>query len=1000
MKSDLTHKSLRFVGKMIRSAGMCVCALLLDFSGAGVLNAQTRPGVGNTIEGVVTDGESDLPLVGVVVSDEGNTVHTLTADDGSYVLQMGDGIRSLTYSILGYKTATVELGQDSRINVKMYPDVEVLDEIVVVGYGSQKKSDITGAVGSVSRDRIESSTVTDAAQMLQGSVPGLTVMTTSAGANPEGQSGLMLIRGRNSISASNDPLIILDGVPYNGSISDIPTTDIASIEVLKDASSAAIYGSRGSNGVILISTRTGEEGKMQIRYNGYFSVQTVANFPHIMDGQEYYDFKKYWSDDEDDPEGFLSDTELGVYADGSWKNWTWKDLITQTGWSTQHSVSASGGTKALKYNTSLSFLDTKGIVRNDQYKKLTFRLNLSANLTKWLTYTTSTQLSWADNSGATPKFVDVFNKSPLLRPFNDDGSINIVPDAGNEKRYNPIECDLYDDMNMSYKLSTNNSLKATFFKGFTYTLNTGVQYFSSTHNEYQGLNTGAMKSYNGWASMYDRVRQYYSIENILNFDREFGKHHLFVTLLYSFENARNNEKTVEGQGFPNDLLSWNGLPQAEKTTISLVDEKTVLLSQMARVNYSYDERYLFTATVRRDGYSGFGANNKWGVFPSVALGWNISNEGFFRQYNDIMNVFKLRLSYGMNGNQAISAFQTISRMTSSDYVSGSSLAVGYIPGTLGTPSLSWETTRAANVGIDFGFLDSRISGEINAYYNRTNDLLLERSISSVNGIESIYQNIGKTDNRGIELSIVSTNIQTRKFSWKTAFNIAYYKTRILDLYGNKESDIDNKWFIGEPVKANYDYYIIGVWQEDEAALAAKYGAQPGYAKYDDRNGNGVYDADDRQVIGSPEPDMTWSLNNTFSYGPFELSVYMYGATGMVKANPFYAKNMYISREYWSPDNPINTYWSTAKDANQYISAKSVTPDYFQNANYWRIKDVMLSYSLPKKAIGKIGLSNAKVYVTGKNLFTFTKYTGMDPELDEQRAKPLQREFIIGVNLTF
>ena len=268
MKSDLTHKSLRFVGKMILSAGMCICALLLDFSGAGVLNAQTRPGGGNTIEGVVTDGESDLPLVGVVVSDEGNTVHTLTADDGSYVLQTGDGVRSLTYSILGYKTATVELGQDSRINVKMYPDVEVLDEIVVVGYGSQKKSDITGAVGSVSRDRIESSTVTDAAQMLQGSVPGLTVMTTSAGANPEGQSGLMLIRGRNSISASNDPLIILDGVPYNGSISDIPTTDIASIEVLKDASSAAIYGSRGSNGVILISTRTGEEGKMQIRYNG------------------------------------------------------------------------------------------------------------------------------------------------------------------------------------------------------------------------------------------------------------------------------------------------------------------------------------------------------------------------------------------------------------------------------------------------------------------------------------------------------------------------------------------------------------------------------------------------------------------------------------------------------------------------------------------------------------------------------------------------------------
>ena len=977
---------------------MCIYALLAC-GGAVLLHAQASPAV--TVHGVVTDGETDFPLVGVVVSfGEGFSVHTITDDNGSWSLELPASSGDLMFSILGYKTATVAVGKDTEINVKMYPDVETLDEIVVVGYGSQKKSDITGAVGSVSKDRIESSSFTDVSQMLQGSVPGLTIMTTTAGANPEGQNGLMLIRGRNSISASNDPLIILDGVPYNGSISDIPTTDVASIEVLKDASSAAIYGSRGSNGVILITTRTGEEGKMSIRYNGYFSVQTVANFPHIMDGQEYYDFKKYWTDDEDDPEAFLSATELDVYNDGSYKDWTWKDLITRTGWSTQHSVSASGGTKSLRYNASLSFLDTKGIVINDQYKKLTFRVNLSADLTKWLTYTTNTQLSWADNSGATPKFVDVFNKSPLLRPFNEDGSINIMPDAGNEKRYNPIECLLYDDENITYKLSTNNSLKATFFKGFSYTLNTGVQYFYSYHNEYQGLNTGAMKSYNGWGSMYDRRRQYMSIENILNFDREFGKHHIYLTLLYSFENATNNEKTVEGQGFSSDLLSWWGIPSAEKITYTPVSEETSLISQMARLNYSYDERYLFTATVRRDGYSGFGANNKWGVFPSVAVGWNIANEDFFRPYNRIMNVFKLRLSYGMNGNQAISAFQTISRMSTSDYVNGGGLAVGYVPGTLGTPSLSWETTQAANIGIDFGFLDSRITGEINAYYNRTHDLLLERSISSVNGLDSIYENIGKTDNRGIEFSIVSTNIQKRKFSWKTAFNIAYYKTRILDLYGNGQSDIDNKWFIGYPVKVNYDYYITGVWQQDEAALAAKYGAQPGYAKYDDLNGNGVYDAGDRQVIGSPEPDMTWSLNNTFSYGPFDLSIYMYGAVGMVKANPFYAKNMYISREYWSPDNPINSYWSTDKNANQYISAKSVTPDYFQNANFWRIKDIMLSYTLPKKAIGKIGLSNAKVYITGKNLFTFTQYTGMDPELDQQRAKPLQREFIIGLNLTF
>lgn len=957
-----------------------------------------------TIKGIVTDADTDLPVAAVVCIADNSSNYTMTDDFGAYTIEVGSKTKTLTFSILGYQTVTVDLaketGKSNTVNVRLYIDSQSIEETVVVGYGSQKKSDITGAVGSVSRDRIQSSTVTDVAQMIQGSVPGLTVMTTEAGANPEGQSGLVLIRGRNSISASNEPLIILDGMPYNGSISDISPTDIESIEVLKDASSAAIYGSRGSNGVILINTRVGSEGKVSIRYNGYVSFQSVANFPHIMNGEEYYDYKKGWTDADEDPESVLSGTELEVYKDGSYKDWSWKDLITRNGLSTSHSISASGGTKAVKYNVSLSYLNTKGIVLNDQYEKLTFRANLSAALTKWLTISSNTQMSGSDNSGATPKFVDVFNKSPLLRPFNEDGSINITPDEGNEKRFNPIECLLYDDYNRQYKLSTNNSLKATPFKGFSYTLNTGVQYFNAVHNQYEGSNTGARKALRGWGQMYDRLKLYYSIENIVSYERDFGKHHLFLTALYSFENAKNNQKTIEGEDFSSDILSYNGIPSAGKTKITLYNETTSLISQMFRVNYSYDSRYLFTGTVRRDGYSGFGANNKWGVFPSVAVGWNISNEPFFSNAKNVMNNFKLRVSWGQNGNQAISAFQTISRMSESSTVDGGSLATGYVPSTLGTPSLSWETTQSTNIGIDFAFLDSRISGEFNIYDNHTKDLLLKRSISSVNGISSIYQNIGKTRNRGVELSLSSVNICTRKFSWKTSVNLTFQKSSIEDLYGDGRDDIDNKWFIGYPIKANYDYYIVGIWQEDEAALAAKYGAQPGYAKYDDLNGNGQYDPEDRQVLGSPEPNFTWSMNNSFIYGPFELSIYMYGANGMVKANPFYAKNMYILRDYWRPDNPNSSYWSTASDANQYIASKTISPSYYQKADFWRIKDIMLSYSLPKKAIRHIGMSQCKVSFTGKNLFTFTKYTGMDPELDEQRAKPLQREFIIGLNFTF
>lgn len=956
-----------------------------------------------TVKGFVTDATTRQPLIGVTCIVEGTQKGTTTGADGSFTLNLAPDIeKNISFSFIGYESQQVTWSGETELNIALVEMSTTMDEVIVVGYGAQKKSDITGAVGSVSKDRIDKMVSTDIAQIMQGSIPGLNVMTTAAGANPEGQSGLMLIRGRNSISASNDPLIVLDGIPYYGSISDVSPGDIASIEVLKDASSAAIYGSRGSNGVILINTRQGSEGKVTIRYEGYYAIQTVANFPHIMDGDEYYDYKKGWADDDDsDPDAHLNETERAVYADGSWRDWSWKELLTRTGYSTRHNVSASGGTKAVKYNVSLNYLRNKGTIINDQYQRAQFRANLTVNLAKWLTYTTNTMLTWTDNSGATPKFVDVFNKSPLLRPFNDDGSINITPDASNEKRFNPLECLLYDDYNASYKLSTNNSFKATLTKGLTYTLNTGIQFYDTEHNEYQGTNTGAMKSFHGWGKTSDKKKFAYSLENILNYERKFGRHCLFLTFVYSFEQNTNRTNALEGSDFPNDLLSYNGLAQAKQLTPFIEKTDTKLISQMFRANYTFDDRYLFTFTVRRDGYSGFGANNKWGVFPSVAVGWNLANESFFEKAKDVMNVFKLRFSWGRNGNQAISAFQTISTLGSADYVNGSNLAAGYVPNKLGTPDLTWETTDAMNLGVDFAFLNSRITGEFNVYRNNTHDLLLERSISAVNGLEKIYQNIGKTRNEGVEISLSSTNVRTKKFSWKTSLNLAFIRTKIREIYGDGKDDIDNKWFIGSPVKVNYDYYITGVWQLYEANLAALYGAKPGYAKYDDLNNNNTYDAGDRQIIGSPEPNITWSLNNQFTYGPFDLIVYLYGAGGMVKYNPFYAKNILVKHNYWTPDNPTDDYWSKDDgNANQYIASKSITPGKYEKASFWRVKDITLSYTLPSAMLSKIGVSQTKIYFSCKNPWTITDYTGMDPELDEQRAKPVQREFIFGLNLTF
>ncbi|HET9570258.1 MAG TPA: TonB-dependent receptor [Bacteroidales bacterium] len=955
------------------------------------------------VKGSVVDEATKEPIPGVTISVLGSRKGTMTDRNGNFSLTLTPGKdKEISFSFIGYQKLIYQWKQESVIAIMLSESVKSLDEVVVVGYGSQRKSDITGAVGSVAKDRIDNMVTTDIAQMIQGSVPGLTVMATAAGADPDGQSGVMLIRGRNSISASNSPLLVLDGIPYRGSISDISPSDVASIEVLKDASSSAIYGSRGSNGVILITTKKGMEGKTAVKYDGFYSIQNVANFPHIMNGAEYLAYKNNWTDFEDPDEALngLSDSERAVYQDGSWRDWTWRDLITQTGQSTRHNVSVSGGTKDIKFNISSSLLDTRGIVINDQYKRATTRANLSVKITKWLNMTTSNMLTWKDKSGAKPSFVDVFNKSPLMRPFNPDGSINIVPDASNEKRYNPIECLLYKDYNVGYSVSSNTSLIADVMKGLTYTLNADVQYSNGDHNQYQGLNTGAKKSVNGWAMMESELEYSYTMENILNYQRDFDKHHLFITALYSYEEGVSRERGQVGENFPNDLLSYWGMSQAGLVDNSYSNSKTALISQMFRANYSYDSRYLITGTVRRDGYSGFGANNKYGVFPSLALGWNIANEEFFKPCANIMNTFKLRLSYGENGNQAISAFQTISELGNNNYLNGSNLVAGYIPSSLGTPSLTWETTLARNIGIDFGFLNSRITGEFNIYQNDTRDLLLKRSISAVNGITSIFQNIGRTRNQGVEFALVTDNVRKKDFGWKSALNMTLIRTDIRDLYGDGRDDIDNNWFIGYPIKVNYDYYITGVWQKDEANIAAQYGAQPGYAKYDDKNNNGVYDAGDRQIIGSTEPNFTWSFNNIIDWKQFQLIVYLYGTTGVVKANPFFGKNYYVSQNFWTVNNPTNDCWSTDANANQYIAAKTITPTFFQKADFWRIKDVTLSYKLAKKPLAKIGFKEAKIYVTGKNLLTFTSYTGMDPELGDQRAIPLQREFIVGLNFTY
>lgn len=981
---------------------MCL-ALVILFTGMKVF-AQSG-NTGSAIKGVVLDGDTNEPLIGVNIKFKESETGTVTDLDGNFTLpiQKHAKIYKVVFSYIGYETKEISCSGKEALVIKLSQQSHMLDQVVVVGYGVQKKSDVTGSVATVSKDRIENTVTTDITQLLQGAVPGLNVMTRAAGSDPAA-GAVMLVRGRNSISANNDPLIILDGAPYYGSLSDIGTNEIESINILKDASSAAIYGARAAAGVILIETKKGVAGKLKVTFDGFYGIQKVANYPNLMNGDEYLEYKNNWSnDDANDEEAALSNFEREVYQSGSYKNWSWKDLLVKTGSTRNLKLGISGGSDNVRFNFTASYLGTDGIIINDEYQNLKSRLNVTSTINKYIKMGNTISWTYIDKSGAKPPFVDAFNKSPLAKPFNDDGTVNINP-TGDDNKINPLECLLYDDLNINYSLTVGNYLDIQIpkVKGLSYKLNTNIQYGAGKDYWYQGTNTKKSGAFGGEGAMSNSTKYSYLVENIVTYAHTFAKKHdLTVTGLISFEESHKEGSEIEAKGFSGDERSYYGIHDAKQVTVNpFTNDVTRLHSYMLRANYAYDSRYLLTATVRHDASSTLGQYKHWGTFPSMALGWNIHNEKFFESIKEVMNNLKLRVSVGKNGQSGLKPYSTLPLMKDLGYTDGSAPLPGYVPNVIGSPNLGWETMTSYNIGLDFGFLGSRFTGEFNAYRNLNTDLLLKRTISSVHGISQVMQNIGKTENSGLEVALTSNNISAKNFSWQTGISLAWNKNKIKELYGDGLSDITNKWFIGHPVRSNFDYKIIGVWQLGEEEEAAKYGAEPGYAKYEDVNKNNEIDPDDRQILGSPEPDFTYSMSNTFKWKNLSLYVLMYGVTGTTKSNPFKDKSYLIRRNFWTESNPTNEFWSTAKNANKYIANKSISPSSYENADFMRIKDITLTYTFPKKTIQKFGLNKLAVYFTGKNLVTITDWEGMDPEFDNQRAIPVCREYSFGINLAF
>ncbi len=955
------------------------------------------------VRGKITDDQSGDAMPGVNIQVKGTTIGTITDSSGNYSLSVTDRNSILVFSFIGYIQQEVPLEGRTILDIELISDIKGLDEVIVVGYGTQKRSDITGTVSSLGKERLQMVPNLNIAQAIQGAVPGVMIQTSSAGASP---NEVIMVRGRNSIKASNNPLIVVDGIPYEGNIRDINPNDVLSIEILKDASSAAIYGSRGANGVILVTTKEGTEGKMTVSYDGYYSAQRYVDLPEIMDGAEFYDFKMTRLP------SMMTLEEKAIYEAGTWENWY--DLLLRNGNAHQHNLAVSGGTQNSKYYISGGFYDVKGLTVNDDYLRLTNRINVETKIKSWLTLGTRTQFSFEDRSGSGPSWSSAYNMNPLTRAYDEDGNLTIYPWEGNFYFANPLEGTLFKNIDEAFQIITNNFaiIDVPFIKGLSYRINTGFRFRFSDTGTYRGRNTKTGSDAQG-SSDTNRSRNNNSVvENILTYNKDSGRHNIFATFVYSFEGNKSSSNSLSARGYPHDFLSWYSAAQAELISPSYSYNETNLISQLLRLNYTYDSRYLLTLTGRRDGYSGFGAKTKWGIFPSVALAWNLANESFF-PLKEIINVFKLRMSWGLNGNQAVGAYETISRLEEYNMVDNKVTIPGYRPSVLGQDNLGWESSRTLNFGIDYGILNNRITGDINYYKTNTQDLLLNRTISPVHGITSITQNIGETQNVGIEISIVSKNIVSNKFQWSTSGNLSFNKNKIISLYGvldengREVDDVANAWFIGKPIRVNYDYEWIGTWQLDEIEESSKWNnSQPGFVKLKDVNGDYILDANDLQILGQQDPKVIWGMTNSFSYGNFNLEVFIHGVHGVTANNSLMTDNVTaevrqntMKKNWWTPDNPTND-WVMNHINAEIMGGINAQGRYYQNASFVRIKDVSFGYNLPGNLYEKLGLNNLKLYVTGRNLFTFTEWIGLDPEITNQRSTPLQREYVFGINLSF
>lgn len=991
-----------------------------------------------SVRGTIKDALGE-PIIGASIMETGSTNGTMTDIDGNYTLQVSSQGK-LSVSYIGYISQVINVSGKSRIDVILEEDSKQLDEVVVIGYGTQRKEAVTGSVVSMKGDMLREVQTGNISSALQGRTAGVEMAQTSS---RPGASMQIRIRGTRSLNADNDPLVVLDGIPFAGSLSDINPNDIKSLDILKDASSTAIYGSRGANGVIMVTTNKGQkEQKAQMSYNGYFGIKDAQKYP-MMNGTEFAALR----------------AAAGKYKNGIDEsddmNTDWQDLLYRTAITTSHDVSVSGGGVANSYSFGLGYYHDEGVIPTQQYNRISMRGSLDQEVGKYIKVGFVTNNTYNVTEGGNIGLYGTLSLSPLVNPKNDDGTWKRTVKMASDESY-VITKDVVEDLkdvwiqeNKAFGTYNNvyAEVKIPGVEGLKYRMNLGLSLRTGNDGSFKGRGVNEVNpSTTSSASITNSLTTNWAIENLLTYDRVFAdKHKINAVGMYSAEQTTYNKSNVSARDIPAEYFQYYNLGTAAgEITVSPGNQsyrQSGLMSWMGRVMYSYDDRYMASVTFRSDASSRLAPGQKWHTYPAVSLGWNIAKEAFWEEFLPVADQLKLRVGYGETSNQSVDPYKTLGLLSTRPYNFGDTYTTGYYVSELPNSNLGWEYSRTYNFGLDFSLLNNRIWGSFEYYIQDTKDVLLSVSLPSTTGVGSYMANIGATQNKGFELSLNGTILNNvNGWSWDAGINLYANRNKLVSLASGVDKDENNWWFVGSPINVIYDYQKIGLWQESEKAAMdiAEPGGNAGMIKVKytgDYDANGLptrkIGPEDRQVI-KVDPNFQGGFNTRVAYKDFDLGIVGVFKNGGTLISTLYSSSGYLNMlsgrrgnvqvDYWTPENTGAKYPKPGGVEQSDNPKYGSTLGYF-SGTYLKVRTITLGYNVPRELLKTIGVSNLRVYATVQNPFVlfspYHKESGLDPETnsygDENQAvtssykkrllvvgtnAPSTRNYMIGLNLLF